>query len=99
MRNFTGGKRQREADRDRRKKEKEERLRRNRSMRAHGDPTSDIATPEALPDVPLEEVVISVASKPRRQTTGPVKLFVGGRGWNTTTRELRAAFARFGTVA
>jgi hypothetical protein len=100
-RNFSGGKRQREAERDRKKKDKAERLRRNRFLRSQGvEPggTEESPTGEALPAVALEDVVISVAPKPRRQTTGPVKLFVGGLSWDTTSEALNAAFARFGTI-
>jgi RNA recognition motif-containing protein len=95
-RGYGGGKRQREAERDRRKKDKAERLRRNRAMRGQGG--DEMAQPEQLPEVKLEDVVIGVAAQPRRNTTGPVKLFVGGLSWNTTSEELRTAFARFGSV-
>ena len=100
---FTGGKRSREVNRDLRKKQKEERLRRNRELRARGiDP--DAADPPvgsaeaALPEVKLEDVVISVARQPRRGDFGPTKLFVGGLGSTTTTAELRAYFSRFGEL-
>jgi RNA recognition motif-containing protein len=98
--NFTGGKRQREAQRDRRKKEKQARLEYNRSQRAQGlGDASMIATaPEQLPDVKLEDVVISVAAQPRRDTVGPVKLFVGGLSWDTGTEGLHQAFAKFGKI-
>jgi RNA recognition motif-containing protein len=101
-RNYTGGKRQREADRARRKKDKEERLRHNRELRARGiDPTD--ASAEAgegapLPEVKLEDVVIGVPSRPRRDTSGPTKLFVGGLSWDTTADDLRAAFSPFGPI-
>ncbi len=103
-RGYTGGKRQREAERDRKKKEKEERLRHNRALRAQGiDPgAADEVPPEAasnLPEVPLEEIVIGVAARPRRSSTGPTKLFVGGLSWETTTEDLRQAFAKFGPIA
>ena len=100
-RGFSGGKRAREANRDLRKKEKEDRLRRNRELRARGlDPDlSDIAEPAApLPEVKLEDVVIGVASQPRREDFGPVKLFVGGLSAETTSAELRVAFAKFGEL-
>jgi hypothetical protein len=101
-RNFSGGKRQREADRDRRKREKAARLQRNRAERAWaGDqqaPEVGVGAPEALPTVALEDVVIGVAPRPRRQTTGPVKLFVGGLSWDTTSEGLNAAFSKFGTI-
>jgi len=98
------GKRQREAVRANRKKEKEDRLRRNRDMRARGiepggsEEISDLAAPEQLPEVRLEDVVISVASQPRRSAFGPCKLFVGGLGSSTTTEDLRTAFVRFGSL-
>jgi RNA recognition motif-containing protein len=101
-RGYTGGKRQREAERDRRKREKQERLRHNRALRAQGmDPSGD--SPDApdtnrLPEVKLEDVVISVASRPKRGTVGPTKLFVGGLSWEMTTEDLKAAFSRFGTI-
>jgi len=102
-RGFTGGKRNREASRDLKKKQKEARLRRNRELRARGiDP--DMAEPqeagegEALPEVKLEDVVISVAPRPRRTDFGPIKLFVGGLTADTTAADLRTAFAPFGDI-
>jgi RNA recognition motif-containing protein len=97
--NYTGGKRQREMQRDRRKKEKQARLEHNRSMRRQGMGDPQIAAaPERLPEVRLEDVVISVAAQPRKNTIGPVKLFVGGMSWDTTTEGLRDAFSRFGKI-
>ncbi|HVV17308.1 MAG TPA: hypothetical protein VHH90_08905 [Polyangia bacterium] len=99
---FSGGKRNREASRDLKKRQKEERLRRNRDLRARGiDP--DMANPaaaegEPLPEVKLEDIVISVASESRRANFGPTKLFVGGLGPQTTAADLRAFFAKFGEV-
>jgi hypothetical protein len=100
-RGFTGGKRNREAARDLKKREKEERLRRNRELRARGiDPDmSDMAEPVApLPEVKLEDIVIGVPSQPRREDFGPVKLFVGNLSPDTTTADLRAAFAKLGEL-
>jgi RNA recognition motif-containing protein len=97
--NYTGGKRQREMQRDRRKKEKAARLDYNRSMRqGRGDGAPVVGVQEQLPEVKLEDVVISVAAQPRRNTVGPVKLFVGGMSWETTTEGLRDAFAKFGKI-
>ena len=98
---FTGGKRDREARRDRRKQEKQQRLTYKRQMRAQGvDPDAPAidATAEPLPEVKLEDVVISVAQQPRRNTTGPVKLFVGGLSWNSTGEDLRNTFGVFGQI-
>lgn len=102
---FSGGKRQREAERDRKKKEKEQRLRQNREARARGigggddaDMLASGSPGDALPEVKLEDVVISVAPRPRNVVEGPVKLFVGGLSFDTTTGDLRDAFARFGNV-
>jgi RNA recognition motif-containing protein len=98
-RGYSGGKRQREAERDRRKKEKEDRLRQNRMNPNRGGPEpTDAEAPEKLPEVKLEDVVISVAPRPKRSSIGPVKLFVGGLSWETTTEDLRTAFAKFGAI-
>ncbi len=102
-RNFSGGKRSREANRDLKKREKEDRLRRNRDLRAQGiDPALEETNlgeaPAPLPEVKLEDVVIGVASRPRSGDFGPTKLFVGGLSEDTTTAELRQNFAKFGDV-
>ncbi|HTA21507.1 MAG TPA: hypothetical protein VK989_19580 [Polyangia bacterium] len=103
-RGYTGGKRNREASRDLRKKEKEDRLRRNRELRARGidpdmqDSPVELAESAPLPEVKLEDVVIGVASRPRRGDFGPTKLFVGGLSSDTTTEDLRASFAKFGEI-
>lgn len=102
-RQFSGGKRSREANRDLKKKQKEERLRRNRELRAQGiDPDMEdpsvLPEGEPLPEVKLEDVVIGVAPQSRRVDFGPTKLFVGGLGPDTTEADLRAFFAKFGEV-
>ena len=101
---FSGGKRNREANRDLKKRQKEERLRRNRELRARGfdpDLMDGSAGPAAaaLPEVKLEDVVISVAPQSRREDFGPTKLFVGGLGSGTTAADLRAFFSRFGELS
>ena len=101
MRGYSGGKRNREASRDLRKRQKEERLRRNRDLRARGidpDLANTAETTAPLPEVKLEDVVIGVPSQPRREGFGPVKLFVGGLSPETTTADLRTAFAKFGEL-
>jgi RNA recognition motif-containing protein len=100
---FSGGKRNREASRDLKKKQKADRLRRNRELRARGiDPDiGDVeAQPEgeALPEVQLEDVVISVAPRSRHVDFGPTKLFVGGLSPETTADDLRASFLQFGEI-
>jgi RNA recognition motif-containing protein len=101
-RGYSGGKRSREANRDLKKREKEDRLRRNRELRARGiEPTDeplDMASAAPLPEVKLEDVVIGVASRPRRGDFGPTKLFVGGLSSDTTTKEIQTAFAPFGEI-
>lgn len=101
---FSGGKRNREATRDFKKKQKAERLRRNREMRARGiDPDiagmSSLPAETALPEVKLEDVVISVAPRSRQADFGPTKLFVGGLSRSVTAADLRALFSRFGELA
>jgi hypothetical protein len=101
---FSGGKRNREAARDLKKRQKDERLRRNRELRARGiglDDTdlSNLPAEDALPEVKLEDVVISVASVSRRADFGPTKLFVGGLGPSVTAADLRTFFSRFGELA
>jgi hypothetical protein len=100
---FSGGKRNREAARDLKKREKAERLRRNRELRARGlDPDLENASVDAeaapLPEVKLEDVVISVAPQSRQGDFGPTKLFVGGLAPSTTAADLRAIFSRFGEL-
>lgn len=100
---FSGGKRNREATRDLKKRQKAERLRRNRELRARGiDPDitemSSLPAGTALPEVKLEDVVISVASRSRQADFGPTKLFVGGLGRSTTAADLRTLFSRFGEL-
>jgi RNA recognition motif-containing protein len=105
--NYSGGKRQREAEKARKRKEKEERLARNRAMRAQGldldEPTEADAAAmleaSRLPEVKLEDIQIGVARQPRGNTVGPTRLFVGGLSWDTTSDTLRAAFAKFGPVS
>ena len=101
MRGYSGGKRNREASRDARKKQKEERLRRNRALKSRGvDPDlNDMAGAEPpLPEVKLEDIVIGVPAQPRREGFGPVKLFVGSLSSETTSNDLRTAFAKFGEL-
>jgi RNA recognition motif-containing protein len=101
---FSGGKRNREAKRDLKKRQKEERLRRNRDLRARGfdpdlmDTSAAGSEGSALPEVKLEDVVISVASRSRRADFGPTKVFVGGLGPMTTAADLRTFFSRFGEL-
>jgi hypothetical protein len=98
---FSGGKRNREASRALKKTQKEERLRRNRELRARGidpDLSASAIAPDALPEVKLEDVVISVARQPRNSDNGPVKLFVGGIASTTTSGDLRLFFSRFGEL-
>jgi hypothetical protein len=96
---FSGGKRNREASRDLKKRQKEDRLRRNRDLRARGldpDLVDPVSAPAQLPEVKLEDVVISVPSQSRRADFGPIKLFVGGLSTDTTAADLRRWFERFG---
>jgi hypothetical protein len=98
---FSGGKRNREASRDLKKRQKEERLRRNRELRARGIDPDTIGVPagsSALPEVKLEDVVISVAPRSRQVDFGPAKVFVGGFGATTTVGDLRTFFSRFGEL-
>jgi cold-inducible RNA-binding protein len=98
---LTGNKRDREAKRDLKKREKAERLRRNRELRARGIDVHALAeAPEGapMPEVKLEDVVISVSAQSRRADFGPTKLFVGGLGPMTTAADLRTFFSRFGEL-
>lgn len=99
---FSGGKRNREASRDLKKRQKEDRLRRNRDLRARGldpDLVDPMDAPAALPEVKLEDVVISVPSQSRRTDFGPIKLFVGGLSTDTTAADLRRWFTPFGDLS
>ncbi len=102
-RGYVGGKRQREAERDRKKKDKQDRLQRNRDLRARGidpgEPEPGDVDANKLPEIPLEQIEIGVAARPRHNRTGPTKLFVGGLSWDTTTDDLRNAFLKFGPVS
>jgi hypothetical protein len=99
-RGYSGGKRQREAERDRKKKDKEERLMRNRNRPSDsGEPDLSAIEASRLPEVPLEQIEIGVAARPRHNRTGPTKLFVGGLSWDTTSEDLRTAFAKFGAIS
>jgi RNA recognition motif-containing protein len=97
------GKRNREVNRDLKKRQKAERLRRNRELRAREidpdllDPSVDVST-AGLPDVKLEDVVISVAPRSRREDFGPTKLFVGGLSPTTDAAAVRTFFAPFGEL-
>ena len=51
-----------------------------------------------LPEVALEDVVIGVAARPKTESLGPAKLFIGGLSWDTTTEDLRSAFSNFGNI-
>jgi hypothetical protein len=96
---YSGGKRQREADRLQKQKEKAERLRRNREMRSRGLGGGDeIGEAVVLPEVNIEDIVLAPPPRPKRGTVGPLKLFVGGLSWDTTTDSLREAFAKFGPL-
>jgi RNA recognition motif-containing protein len=96
---FSGGKRARETNRDLKKRQKEARLSRNREMRARGiDPDTNAPAAPALPEVKLEDVVISVAPRSRPVDFGPTKLYVGGFGPMTTVADLRTSFGRFGEL-
>jgi hypothetical protein len=100
-REFSGGKRAREANRDLKKRQKEDRLRRNRDLRARGfdpDLVDQSGAPSALPEVKLEDVVIGVPSQSRRADYGPIKLFVGGLSTDTNAADLRRWFSPFGDV-
>jgi hypothetical protein len=100
-RQFSGGKRNREANRDLKKRQKEDRLRRNRDLRARGldpDLVDPAGEPASLPEVKLEDVVISVPSQSRRADFGPIKLFVGGLSTDTNAADLRRWFSPFGDV-
>src|SRR5215470_7581819 len=74
---------------------------RNRDLRARGfdpDQADPLSASAPLPEVKLEDVVISVPSQSRRADFGPIKLFVGGLSTDTTAADLRRWFAPFGDV-
>jgi len=104
-RGFTGGKREREANRARRKRDKAERLRHNREQRGpNGSPSGEVSPDGGmgldtqLPPVELDDVVIGVPVRPKREPLTPAKLFVGGLSRDTTTEDLQVAFSNFGKV-
>jgi RNA recognition motif-containing protein len=90
------GKRQREANKSQKKKVKMEK---RRQRRESGPADVGVQEREALPEVKLEDILISgVAPRPQRSSRGPGKLFVGGLGRHTSDTELREAFSKFGPL-
>lgn len=90
------GKRQREANKAQRKKEKMER---RRQKREEGTAPVEVAATESLPEVKLEDIIVSgVAPREKRRGRGPVKLFVGGLSSETTDEDLQRAFSPFGPL-
>lgn len=95
----SGGKRLREANRDQKKKDKAARLQRNRAQRAQGGSSEQYVAAEKLPEVKLEDIIVSgVAPRGPKGSYGPTKLFVGGLSWDVNDEQLREAFVRFGPL-
>ena len=87
--NYSGGKRQRDADKARKKKAKE---RKRRERRAEGPAEVPIAEPE---DITGD---LDVIERQKDARGIPCRLFVGGLSWDTSEEDLLKAFAAHGPV-
>ena len=97
---YSAGKRKKEQDRAKKKKEKAHRRQRARDSGTGG---IEIASAEDIQGglMSVEEVVASVHKKPgeaHQSSRIPVRLFVGGLSWQTSSEELRKLFEKIGPV-
>jgi RNA recognition motif-containing protein len=96
--NYSQGKRRREAEKARKKKDKA--LRKSKRER---DPNEDDigSTEEVVGNLlSIEEVMqqLENRSAPRKPTSIPSRLFVGGLSWDTTEAMLQETFVNFGPL-
>ena len=100
---YSTGKRQREQQKAEKKREKEARRWRKREEQAREPEVVSAADiVGALPSIEeaMQRIAISQdGTVDRGAAPIPVRLFVGGLSWDTTSDTLRAAFERFGTVS
>ena len=106
--NYSAGKRQKENDRARKRRDKADRKRQRVEDGGGGIP---IATAEELQGLPSEQsdeevqraidaaVTSTTDDGPRRSSSVPSRLFVGGLSWGSTDQDLRDAFGKCGPVS
>ncbi len=98
--NYSGGKREREAERARQKQEKAQR----KAQRREAGPgrVEVVSAAEATRGIPsTEEALLAMerrANEGRSAATIPVRLFVGSLGDEINGEDLRVAFAEFGPI-
>jgi hypothetical protein len=98
---YTQGKRNREAKKAHKKREKAEKLLQKREQGRGEVPI--VAAEEITVAIPtVDEAMLAIemrAAEPRRATSVPCRLFVGGLSYETTVDDLKTAFGEYGVVS